>query len=213
MRIIIFGDSITQGFFDTSCGGWANRLHTYVMTQVAHDLTPENLPHVSDVFQLGIGGDTIARLAERFDVEFVRRRRKDGKTLTIFALGVNDSKTMPDGTYRTPINDFKAHYTQIIHEAKNAGPVMLIGLAPIDEERLNPAPWDRAYGFPEGSRALFDTAVQELAREHGCTFISMDGVFGDDVAGRTTDGIHPNAEGHQLMFERIRDALVKEDLL
>ncbi len=209
MRIIIFGDSITQGFFDAECGGWANRLRA----QTLRDAANANFEDYHSVYTLGISGDMLARLPERFDVEFNRRRSKRGRTLTLFAYGINDSMIDGDGAYATPPDDFKAEYASIIQKAKEAGSVMLVGLAPIDEKQLNPIPWHPTHSYSEQGRMLFDTAVQELAREHGCTFISMDGVFGNNVAGKTTDGIHPNAEGHQLMFERIRDALVKEDLL
>lgn len=148
MRIIIFGDSITQGFWDTEHGGWANRLH------------------------------------------------------------INEMRRGVESAFENS----KMQYAEIIQKAKMVGPVALVGIAPIDETKLDPIPWHLTHSYLEESRRVFDEAVQQLAAEYGCIYIAMGDVFGDDVAGKTVDGIHPNAEGHRLMFERIRGALSEAGL-
>ncbi|MHB8860247.1 MAG: SGNH/GDSL hydrolase family protein [Minisyncoccota bacterium] len=208
MRIIIFGDSITQGFWDTEQGGWANRLHVNVLQRGVDT----GFEQYHSVYALGVDGELLVQLPSRFDAEF-ERRWKDGNTFTIFAYGINDSMTDKSGAYVTKLSDFKQQYAAVIQKAKRAGQVALIGLAPIDQSQLNPVPWHTERSYLASSRAAFDKAVQELAEEHGCLFIPMDDVFGDDVVSKTVDGLHPNAEGHRLMFERVKGAFTKEGLL
>lgn len=212
MRILVFGDSITQGFHDTDMGGWANRLHVYAMQETLKNEFERNKE--LEVFNQGISADTVPRLVERFEHEFrARWRTEKGKTLTIFAYGINDSITDSDGNHRTPLPEFKKMYAECIVKAKETGSVVLLGPGPIDEGVLNPIPWLPTHSYREASRVAFENAVRELADAYGCTFIPMGDVWGDAIAEHTTDGIHPNAEGHRLMFERVKEALETEGLL
>lgn len=207
MRIIVFGGSIAQGFYDTERGGWANRLFMHVLR--AAERVNYKKHHI--MFVLGITGETITGLDKRFDAEF-NRRCKDSDTLTIFSYGGNDSMH-DNGACRTPLEEFKTLYAKFIQKAKTVGSVVLVGLGPIDEKQLNPIPWNPARSCLEADRSVFDQAVQELAATYGCLYIPMHDVFGDAVAAMTVDGLHPNAEGHKRMFERIRSALEDAKLL
>src|SRR6266446_3620690 len=66
MRALVFGASITQGFWDTE-GGWVNRLRRHYDSQVIKGLHPEeNYP---TVFNLGISGDSTKGVLKRFNNE------------------------------------------------------------------------------------------------------------------------------------------------
>ena len=65
MNIFVFGDSITQGFFDTENGGWCSQLSNYVMKKVVES----NFELEGMVFNLGVSGDTTKKLLDRFSLE------------------------------------------------------------------------------------------------------------------------------------------------
>lgn len=210
MRIIIFGDSITQGHFDLEKGGWANRLHIHAMSHSIESDWEKDIV----VFNLGIYGDSIVKLGERFDSEFERRKRSEKEAvITVFAYGVNDSMSDKEGEYGISPEKFREIYESFIVKAKDVGRVVLIGIAPIDESVLDPIPWHPTHSYLESGRVLFNKQIEELATVHGCLFISMDDVFGKDISAKTVDGIHPNSEGHSLMFERVREVLEKEKII
>lgn len=207
MRIIVFGDSITQGLHDLEKGGWCNRLHIYCMNvAVTSDWEKD-----ASVFNLGIVGDSLDKLDRRFDTEF--NRRKGSECLTIFAYGINDSMSDKEGNYRVEPEEFVKLYATYIAKAAEAGKVALIGLAPVDDSVLDPIPWFTSHSYLEKNRQKYDNLIQDLARQHNCIYVSLNDMFGDDIAGHTSDGIHPNAEGHRLIFERVKQALEANGIL
>jgi len=204
MRILIFGDSIVHGRCDDECFGWANRLAAYCQRQ-----SLENDWETSDlVFNLGIAGDTIGKLGFRFDVEFDRRTRSSerGDVLTIFSFGLNDCAIEPEtGASAVHIDDFTAGYMQFVKTAMAKGEVIVLGLTPIDETRLNAPDWLQGRTYREAQRTRYDAAIADLAQESGVHHTSLSDVF--DPTKMTTDGLHPSAAGHQRIFERVRDEL------
>ena len=94
MRILIFGDSITYGAWDTELGGWANRL------RIAFDKENQDW----NIYNLGVSGDTINDVLKRFDVECQAREPEK----LIFAIGINDAKVIIDkNSNQTSEADFK----------------------------------------------------------------------------------------------------------
>lgn len=86
MRILIFGDSIVQGFYDTDLGGWVNRLAVYSMSKViSSDYT-----YSKDIFNIGISGHNTERLLNRIECELDARTHGENDII-MFSIGVNDS--------------------------------------------------------------------------------------------------------------------------
>ena len=83
MRVLIFGDSITQGFWDTD-GGWVQRIRkAYDEETIKADY---ELP---TIFNMGISGDSSGDIVEQFEAETKARYNDDGIGF-VFAVGVND---------------------------------------------------------------------------------------------------------------------------
>ncbi len=43
--------------------------------------------------------------------------------------------------------------------------------------------------------------------------IDVSGVFGDESGKYLPDGIHPNSEGHKLIFEKVKQSLESKNLI
>lgn len=75
---------------------------------------------------------------------------------------------------------------------------------------LNPIPWYPDHALLDSERVKFNEAIEILARTYGCRFVDMNSAI---KADQTVDGLHPNAAGHQMIFERMKNVLEKEQYL
>ena len=77
MNILIFGDSIAWGAFDTQAGGWADRLKALTFQDYKD----------TDFYNMSINGDTTRGLLKRLELDIQSRK----SNMVIIALGTNDS--------------------------------------------------------------------------------------------------------------------------
>lgn len=208
MHILIFGDSIAQGFHDDEKGGWATRL----FASCVKDSRISNYEKHVTVFNLGVSGDRSSDLAKRFDVEF--SARQDSDLVTLFAVGTNDSaRNVNTQENRCALGDFMSNMRSMIKKAQEKGRVVLVGLPGLDESILTPIPWFREYSHLQKDRAAYDAVLQELSAELECVYIKTHDIFDGQTNDLLTDGLHPNAEGHRLMYERVKAELEAEGIL
>jgi acyl-CoA thioesterase-1 len=207
MRIVIFGDSISQGFHDTEMGGWANRLFTELMRREVESGHTYNISGVN----LGISGDTTEDVLNRIRTESEARLCKyptDTFDVLLLAIGVNDSQfAMDTGEHKIQVEETVKNIENIISETADLyGRVVLVGIAPVFDERIQPMAWKPTHGYSNAAIVTYNEAIRAFAEKHNLLFIDMDGVY-DDPGACLPDGIHPNAAGHQMMFERIKTEL------
>lgn len=204
VKVLIFGDSITQGFWDSE-GGWVQRIReTYDTLQIQN---PE--PEQPIVFNCGISGETTDDVLKRFDVETIARKRKD-KVAIVFAFGVNDSRVDGKQNYSN-VERYENNLKQLLEKARvHTEKVLFVGLTPCVEIRTIPVSWiDISY--TDERVKLFDDALQRFCQEQRVPYVSIfEKMAQQQQAGELLpDGIHPNNEGHQLMADLIKPALDK----
>lgn len=196
-NILIFGDSIAYGAWDTE-GGWVQRLRTRFDEHNLQNLDDE----VTLVYNLGISGDTSTDLVERFEHEARARTASDETTIIILAIGSNDATiTTATNTPATSIETFTSNITTLIKQATFiAEAVSLVGLTPVDEARVNPVPWAPHLALKNSSIQQFDTILQDVAATTDTPYIDIASAFTKhNVATLLEDGDHPNSEGHAII--------------
>ncbi len=210
-NIIVFGASITQGAFDGEGGGWVSRLatHTFQQTIDSKDFDDKSL-----VFNCGISGDTITRLEKRYAQELEPRMLWGEPCVAIISIGINDSQVeVATGATKIPLDEYRASLTRIVQYLKKKQcAVFFVGLGAVDESKVNPKPWDLGFAFQNQSIRKFDVAMQEVAIAEGATYVTVLDIFEDSME-LIPDGIHPNAKGHRMMFERVKEHLEKGGIL
>ncbi len=199
--ICIFGDSITSGADDIEMGGWAARLKVYFFDKTSSRYTK--------VHQLGISGEFVEDVISRIDSEASPRNPE----IIILAAGINDSRTLEDGSVAKTYEDFKKDLTLLIKKAKaHTSQVALVGLTLVDESQTQPYYFrgeKRDAYFTNERIQIFDKIIQQIAEQQSLFYIPMDDILTlDDIS----DGLHPNTVGHQKMFERVRDFLLENVL-
>ena len=192
MNILIFGDSITWGAYDPEQGGWATRLRNYF----------EEKDSNTNVYNLGISGDTTADLLERIETETKSRE----PNLIIFAIGINDAQFIHSTNgLRVSLDEFQQNLAKLLSVAKKfTDKVVFVGLTKVDESKTTPIPWNTDKSYTNENIKRLDSAIEKFCEDNKLKFIPMESVIGNDDL---IDGLHPNTRGHIKMFERMKSEI------
>ncbi|MBM3234112.1 hypothetical protein FJZ19_03385 [Candidatus Pacearchaeota archaeon] len=187
--ICIFGDSITYGACDYEFGGWANRIVLFLNKLDDFDLTAYNL---------GIPGDTTNSLLTRFNIEAKARN----PNIIIFAVGINDSQ---DSTIT--LTKFKENLVNLIKKAREfTNEILFVGLTPVDES-ISGIKEDNY--FNEKIKK-YDLEIKKVCNEEKLKYIDISGLISSK---ELEDGLHPNSKGHEKIFVRAREFLIKNKVI
>jgi acyl-CoA thioesterase-1 len=205
--VLCFGDSITQGSVDPD-GGWTQRLRRR-LDQDTFPLGDTTFP-AHAVFNLGVAGDTSEGLLDRLERE-ARPRLLGDQVVIVIAIGINETSfDLSSGTPAGSQRRFAGHLGALVAAARrHTDRVLLVGLLPCDEARMQPAPWSsdgESYG--NDRIALFNDEVRRVAADTGVALVDCFGeLLAGDHAALLHDGLHPNGAGHQLLADRIGERL------
>lgn len=194
-KILIFGDSIVYGKWDEE-SGWVARLRKYI-DQKYNFSKDKNI----QVYNFGIPGEVVGRLAKRVESELVFRKTDPGdKLLVIFAIGANDS--CPNNWMtkeQTPESDFKRSLKKLIKIArKHKSRIVFIGLTPV-----NPAK-SKGLLFTNEQVSRYDRFVAEVCTEISIKRLDLfDDLMKLKFPQMLVDAVHPGSNGHEVMADRI----------
>ncbi len=178
LRILAFGDSLVHGYGLPADQGFVPRLQAWLADNDASDIA---------VINAGVSGDTTAGGLARIDWALA-----EDVDAVIVVLGGNDMlRGLDPGEVRSNLGG-------VLTAISAAGlPVLLVGLPPVQN-----------YG--EAYASEFRAAYRAVAAEHGAIlYPSFFAGMGDGrspaevMALMQPDGIHPNAEGVELIVAGI----------
>lgn len=180
--ICVFGDSITWGAFDSELGGWVNRL------KIFFDRKRE-----TDVYSLGVSGDYVLDVLNRFDVE---AKARNPNTI-ILAIGINDS-SHPANPQGTDLSQFENQLNQLLEKSrKYTNKIILVGLTNVDEETGD-------HGYTNSSVEKYNAVLKTISANANLAFVEL---FNTLTKEDLADGLHPNASGHKKIFEKVKEIL------
>ncbi|HKU18400.1 MAG TPA: GDSL-type esterase/lipase family protein [Candidatus Saccharimonadales bacterium] len=207
MRVLVFGDSITQGYWDTE-GGWVDRLRKSYDERQVQDLQERDEP---TIFNLGISADNTKNILNRIEAETIARTRHGILPIAIVQIGVNDSST-DNGPVQVALDEYKQNLETIIEKMQLlSSKLIFVGLSGCDEAKTTPVVWGN-YHYTNEAIKTYEETMAAVAREHDTLYIPVFDAFMQQVksgANLLPDGLHPNNEGHQLIFEIVRPQLIK----
>lgn len=196
-NIIIFGDSITWGAVDSK-GGWVARL--------------KNESGDNTIYNLGISGDTSAGVLKRLSSEATARLDEDLETVIVVAIGINDSQfELNTKENKTSLEEFSENLRKIVTEARKfGGKVKLVGLTPVNEDKVKPMPWKETHGYTNEQIEKYDNAIKNVAQEADATYIEIYSKFMEgNYKSLLYDGLHPNDKGHELICHLVKEFIFK----
>lgn len=202
MRHILFGDSIGFGVGDFENGGWATQLRLFI------DKNKKSKDN--NLINLSISGDTSRGLLNRMEREArLRIRDKSSSEFRfLIAIGTNDSQiNKGDLDNDIFIEEFEENILKLIDIASDLSrEVVLIGLVPVYEKLTTPFKENKFYLIDRIEK--YNQVLANVASKKNLMFIDM---FSDwkqkDLQSLFDDGLHPNSQGHQIMFEKIKTIL------
>ena len=204
--ISVFGDSITFGRGNNLNRGWCGRLRKYF----------ESKDYFNCLYNLGICGDTTNNLLERFDAEAkarVKFVRNQDRQVIIFSIGINDSRLLgKDKIPEIEIDKFEQNIQILIDKAKNyTKEILLIGLTPVDESiTLN---YENTI-FTNERVKQFNDKVKELCQKNNLPFFDIFQKFSKlNYQKLLDDGLHPNSEGYEEIFNLIKNFLIQKQII
>lgn len=194
-RIVCLGDSITQG-------GEAPGGYVWLLRRTLAALYPS--PGI-EVVNAGISGNKSGDMLARFQRDVLDKK----PDLVTISVGVNDvwhgfydAHPKGDGPKGVPLPPYRRNVEEMVTRAQTAGArVVLLSTTVIHEDLSN----------RENAKAAgYNQALEDIARRRGAGFIDFQKPFRaliatyrqttgtrDDLL--TTDGVHMNAVGNQIM--------------
>jgi lysophospholipase L1-like esterase len=190
-RIVLVGDSITFGDNAQSRkNSWGSRLHEYLKN---------NFPGKFELVNNGVEGE-IAQ--EGFD-EIEDRVIKYTPDIVFIGYGTNDC-TKENRAYVNSIYNFESNMKDIAEAVRSqTNAVIIFNLAPpVIEELCN----DDVVTIHNRDIEAYNNVVKRICGSMMLSFVDHYDLMSanDDIKELIDyDGIHPNDEGHRVMFENI----------
>lgn len=210
-QILVFGDSVAYGAWDDE-GGWVERLKCKIHRKVISS----NLEFYCDIYNLSIDGDHTGNLLKRFDSE-VRHRSIEEETVIIFAIGVNDSCFMKSrNAFLTSGDEFRENIEKLIElSEKNNSRVVFLGFTPVDESKVDPVPLSRVGACYKNEHIKkYNDILRSVCREYKADYIGIYDEFCDAGYEKFLfDGLHPNSEGHERIYEIVSGYLEEKGII
>ena len=203
MRVLVFGDSITQGFWDSE-GGWVARIRKHFDALVLKD---RNYDHPS-VFNLGISADTTRNLLARFEAEIDARARED--LALVVSIGVNDSHQAGTDPIMS-LNEYGENIAKLIVMAKKyTEKILFVGLSPVVESRTTPVSWGD-YNYTNNRLIEFDSKLKQSCLEGNVGYVEIFHKLqgAQQSSEHFTDGLQPDDNGHQLIADIVLPEIKK----
>jgi lysophospholipase L1-like esterase/N-acetylglutamate synthase-like GNAT family acetyltransferase len=187
LRVCVFGDSFTHGTGDDEALGWVGRIAAAARRR-GSDLTAYNL---------GVRRETSADIRARWRAEAPPRLPHGCDGRLIFAFGINDCASGPDGRPRLEPAASLAEVRAILQHALALAPTLVLGpLAVVADDVM------------DGRIAALSAGLAGLCAELGAPFLDLSPVARELLPlwreeADAGDGVHPNARGYAALAEAI----------
>lgn len=166
-----------------------------------------------NLINLSVSGDKTSNVLGRMEREARLRMRlnpPDDFTVLI-AIGTNDSQIDKLNPVKNiDINEFENNIRKIIEIAERLSiEVILIGLVPVDETKT--APYKEQKYYLVEKLEEYNNVLQKISEEKQLRFVNFfPNWINMNLNELFDDGLHPNTEGHKIIFETIKNQLFSE---
>ncbi len=204
--IFIVGDSIVWGSDDKERGGWVDQFKIFFKNYAGR---------FNQVFNLGISGRNIRKYLDFAPAEIkTRLSSSDRNYLAIICLSINDA-----AFYKSTENfnvDLKAYNKCLQNLVNEINPlvdnIVFIGQTNIQENKTNPwLPWNDDYFLKNKNIEKYIQIAKDFCQKNNYLFINLYKLI--DEEGMSEDGLHPNAQGHKKIYQKVKDELIKNKII
>lgn len=201
MRILIFGDSITYGAWD-SHGGWADRIKEKLHQHAIEERADPTKTY--QVYNMGISGDTSTGLLSRMEAEIVTRKSATRPYVLLISIGTNDAKgNGSTEDIETTVEAYESNIRQLLQTAKKyTDKVIAVGLPPLPVDQVV----FLGMYYMRNKINDYNEIFKKVCGEEGVEFIDIFSeylAFEDVVGLYSEDKLHPSSKGHELLAEAV----------
>lgn len=131
----------------------------------------------------------------------------------IFAIGINDSRCDTKGNPQTPLDKFQENFNSLLKKAKErADKIVCFGLTKvIDRKILIYKGRPTKFFYTDVSVKKYDAEIEKACQNANVPFLKMHNLLED--SDLQEDGLHPNSQGHEKIFQRIKEFLLDEKII
>ena len=166
------------------------------------------IPGAPVLYNLGVRGDGLERLAARLSPEVLcrgelRRQRPQG---ILISVGLNDTARVgrPDGRHQLDPEGFCFGFQQLLRQARELAPTLVVGLTPVDGAAM---PYAEVLWYQLEAVRRYEGLLEEACLEADVPFLPMlEPLLADSrwLRWLDADGLHLNSEGHAEVYRRVR---------
>ena len=197
-QLIVIGDSSVYGYGDNEEGGWCERLRKEWI----------NIQNQVIIYQLGVRGDGIEKVASRWEQEWLARgetRRNTPKGI-LLSVGLNDTARIgqKDGRHLLELDGFEYGLERLINSMNKKTDVFVLGLSPVNEEKM---PFADCLWYSNEFCSSYEKRMEEVCLNQNIPFLSTFKEMYSDQRSKnwiSQDGIHLNSDGHLWIYQRIK---------
>lgn len=197
-KVAFLGASITEGFYDLEGGGFVGRFNHWIKAQ-----QPK-----SKVYNLGIYGENSSQILKRAIPELMPRK----PDLVVVQICSNDSARWddPDNDPKISIVQMEDNFHTLLSQVKLSSQVICLGPPPVDETKTKPFGTSLVY-FTNYDLDRYNNKAKEICQSLDIPYIDIFDQWSKmaDYQKILEDGLHPNAQGHQMIFELIKAEVEK----
>jgi len=197
-QLVVIGDSSVYGWGDDEGGGWCERLKKDWLNQ-------KNSPII---YQLGVRGDGIEKVAYRWEKEWSYRgetRRNKPKGI-LLSVGLNDTARVGqiNGRAQIEIDGFEYGFERLINEIRSKAELFVMGLSPVDERKM---PFGGCLWYSNEQCDAYEKRIEEVCINQNVHFLPTFKEMNSDrrnINWLSNDGIHLNSSGHLYIYQRLK---------
>ena len=201
------------GAWDIKKGGWANQLRGHL-----DELQAKNPDLYYLTYNLGVPGENSDGFLKRFETELAARAKGGrgpagpGEAIFIFAFGANDYTFIPSkNEFVISPEKFIANMQSAIDIAKKtSSKILFLNITPADEAICKKNYGDRKLRTNKNVE-MYNSSLSDLAKNNNCQLVDVYSAFVSAGSANllSEDGLHPNDAGHAVIFEKVKEVLLK----
>lgn len=194
-RVAFLGASISEGFSDFESGGFVALFKKWLQQIHQH----------SYVYNLGISGENSTQILKRAIPELMPRRPE----LVVVQICSNDFARFEskEEDPKVSLVQMEDNFYTLISQIQLSSQVICLGPPPVDESKTSPVSWKNVYFFNHDVERYNQKAI-EICQSLGVDFIDLYSQWREqNYQSLLADGLHPNSQGHQYIFERLKEVV------
>ena len=203
ITICVFGNSIVRSSEQPKHKRWVGKLRSFLL----------KFHKANIVYNLGVNGETTKDLLKRFKTE-CKAKKPD---IIIINIGTNDFyHNYQKNNFKVPFRKFKNNLNHLIVEGKKfTHKIIMIGLLPVNKSKTMFLSHNTNRYCANEYCKKYNDGIKLIAEENNVLFINLFKIWTKINYKKllSTDGIHPNSDGHQKIFEEVKGALIKNKLI